>query len=331
VSSANVSGGGTTIYVYNALGALIEKSGYTPTTLIVYDESRHVLGEYSSTGALQTETIWMGDLPVAALQPSGSTVAVYYIHTDHLGIARRITQSTDNALRYLWDEDTFGGVAPNYNPSNLGVFTYNLRFPGQYRLIETGLYSNYFRTYDSSTGRYLESDPIGLRGGINTYGYVNADPIALVDPSGLVRWKGAYNYTSGGLAHLGVRVASTGFTFVLKSDCTDGKMAIVRVDALAGGAGTGLSLFGPYTIGASTVTFQDNLSSLNPNIFEGAFSYSNFGTVFASATAFTLGGALGDGGGLNASTSILDISEGKGSSRLTWARFQNCGCGTNNW
>ncbi len=48
------------------------------------------------------------------------------------------------------------------------------------------LYQNYFRDYDPQTGRYIESDPIGLRGGVNTYGYVMGDPVALVDPLGLL-------------------------------------------------------------------------------------------------------------------------------------------------
>jgi RHS repeat-associated protein len=66
-----------------------------------------------------------------------------------------------------------------------GRFPYNLRFPGQYYQAETGLNQNVNRDYDPLTGKYIESDPTGLDGGINTYTYANANPIALSDMLGL--------------------------------------------------------------------------------------------------------------------------------------------------
>lgn len=73
---------------------------------------------------------------------------------------------------------------PNNNPSGLGAFDFPLRFPGQYFDRETNLGYNYFRDYDFSIGRYVQSDPIGLRGGINTYAYAKANPIFFTDSTG---------------------------------------------------------------------------------------------------------------------------------------------------
>jgi RHS repeat-associated protein len=70
----------------------------------------------------------------------------------------------------------------------LGVtgFELDVRFPGQYLDKETNLFYNYFRDYDPQTGRYVQSDPIGLDGGINPYLYVRANPLSRVDPLGLL-------------------------------------------------------------------------------------------------------------------------------------------------
>ena len=89
---------------------------------------------------------------------------------------------------WRWDSDPFGTTAANEDPdgdSNLVVF--NLRFAGQYFDVETGLYYNYFRDYEPQVGRYVESDPAGLRFSLNTYAYLDASPLDGTDPLGLGR------------------------------------------------------------------------------------------------------------------------------------------------
>ncbi|MDB5840068.1 MAG: putative deoxyribonuclease RhsC, partial [Herminiimonas sp.] len=99
---------------------------------------------------------------------------------------------TNNNLVWRWDNgDPFGVAAPDQNPSGLGVFEYNLRFPGQIAGKETYLVQNGARDYDAMVGRYVQSDPIGLEGGINTYSYVNNQPTRYTDPFGLNPFAGA--------------------------------------------------------------------------------------------------------------------------------------------
>ena len=68
---------------------------------------------------------------------------------------------------------------------NVAKFSYNLRFPGQYFDAETGKHYNYFRDYDPAIGRYIESDPIGLNAGTNTFSYVAGAPLRYSDRLGL--------------------------------------------------------------------------------------------------------------------------------------------------
>ncbi|WP_205836512.1 RHS repeat domain-containing protein [Iodobacter violaceini] len=116
------------------------------------------------------EIIWLGDTPVAVLSTAGASTNISYIWADHLGTPRQITDPASKQTLWRWDGEPFGNSLADEDPSKTGKkFSYNLRFPGQYFDKETGKLYNYFRDYDPATGRYIESDPIGLAGGINTY------------------------------------------------------------------------------------------------------------------------------------------------------------------
>ena len=183
----------TTTYVVNALGQRIKKSGGSAgTVLYLYDEAGHLLGEYSSTGVLVQETIWLGDTPVATIRPKTGGFEFFYVHTDHLNTPRRVSRPLDNQLRWRWDSDPFGTAVPNENPATLGAFKYNLRYPGQYFDVESGLNYNYFRDYDAAIGKYVESDPVGLKAGVNTYAYVENNPIMKTDLLGLTSCDGKW-------------------------------------------------------------------------------------------------------------------------------------------
>lgn len=117
--------------------------------------------------------------------PSDALQGLYYIHTDHLNTPRWATGQT-GTLIWTWDSDAFGNTTPNEDVDNNGTtLTINHRFPGQYYDHESGLHYNWNRYYDPRSGRYVTSDPIGLNGGLNTFGYVYGNPLRFSDSSGL--------------------------------------------------------------------------------------------------------------------------------------------------
>jgi RHS repeat-associated protein len=87
---------------------------------------------------------------------------------------------------WRWDQgEPFGNNPAEENPSGLGAFDLPLRLPGQRYDAETGLHYNYYRDYAPEIGRYIQSDRIGLIGGLNTYIYAY-DPTGQIDPLGLM-------------------------------------------------------------------------------------------------------------------------------------------------
>ena len=124
-------------------------------------------------------------LTITCSAPVATTTQLYFIETDHLNTPRQVSNLAQQAVWRLDIGEPFGDATPNANPSALGAFEFNLRFPGQYRDKETNLNYNYFRDYDPQIGRYVESDPFGLAGGLNTYTYVGGNPLSMTDPRGL--------------------------------------------------------------------------------------------------------------------------------------------------
>ncbi|RZJ56823.1 MAG: hypothetical protein EON49_17115, partial [Acidovorax sp.] len=122
----------------------------------------------------------------------------YAIHSDHLNTPRKLTQA-DGQAAWQWEYSAFGDeqpttaakrftsetTTPTTGNTSVPEVTFNLRYPGQYFDVETKLHYNYFRSYDSRTGRYTQGDPIGLDGGWNRFAYVGSDPLSFVDLMGL--------------------------------------------------------------------------------------------------------------------------------------------------
>ena len=141
-----------------------------------------------------------------------------YIHADHLGTPRQVTDDAQSII-WRWDGTPFGDSAPNNNPDgDSETFVLNLRFPGQYYDAEAGLNYNHFRDYDPSTGRYIESDPIGLAGGINTYVYTEGNPVNKTDVLGF-----ATEMCTRNIKNLPFRVGPLYHQFICVPDGKDGK------------------------------------------------------------------------------------------------------------
>ena len=149
---------------------------------------------------------------------------------------------------------------------------------------------NYFRDYNPETGRYIESDPIGLRGGLNTYGYVGALPLNSSDAFGLLSWGANANTQAqvsimavalGGSAAIGQSISTNGKTCTYVRFCMRfGGGAYIGAGIGAGGGlggtasdpnwsvgvggdvGAGLAAGGQVTVGPSGISASGGRASL---------------------------------------------------------------------
>jgi len=175
------NGGTVGTYVYNAAGQRVGKTATLPVVSsqrFAYDEASQLIGEYGNTSR---DYIWLGNLPVAVVDTQAQTSTISYVTTDGLGTPRSVSDASGNTVWQLpYQANPFG----EQQPASSTGYTFNLRSPGEYYDAESGLDYNIARTREGTTGRFLQSDPIGLVGGMSTYAAVGNNPMSYIDPDG---------------------------------------------------------------------------------------------------------------------------------------------------
>jgi RHS repeat-associated protein len=178
-----------TSYLYNALEQLASRAVSSPltpvgTTHYIYDLDGYLIAEAfgttAATAVLVREYIWLDGMPVMAIDGvNTATPTLLAVHTDHLTRPIRMTNATKTQV---WNAQW---LPHGQAHAITGTATQNLRFPGQYFLIESGLAYNWHRFYDPTTGRYTQPDPLGFVDGPSRYAYAMNSPLMRVDRRGL--------------------------------------------------------------------------------------------------------------------------------------------------
>lgn len=218
---------------YNGLDDRVSVTSGSTTHAFVYDPDGRLIGEYGASGSPIAETIWLspevandnapfggddgigGYAPLAIVTGSGASAALYWVHGNHLGVP-------------LVTTDASGAVATPSGYTPVG-------FPGQTKTL-ADLYYNRYRDYDSSLGRYIQADPIGLAGGENPYVYANNNPLRYMDPSGRCPW-----CVAGAALFIGGAIEGAIIDYLIqkywdKRQCIDNRELLES--ALLGGAGS---------------------------------------------------------------------------------------------
>ncbi|HFF5842629.1 DUF6531 domain-containing protein [Shigella flexneri] len=180
---------GTYRYVYDALGRRTEKQHISPDgkpynrTKFLWDGMR--LAQESrpeGTGSLYIYRDQGSYEPLPRVDKAGKEGPnrILYFHTDVNGAPEEMTDS-DGKIVWETGYQVWGNTIQE---KDHGGVEQNLRYQGQYLDRETGLHYNLHRYYDPDVGRFMVTDPIGLRGGLNLYSYA-PNPLKYADPLGL--------------------------------------------------------------------------------------------------------------------------------------------------
>jgi RHS repeat-associated protein len=223
------------------------------------------------------------DLPLAVAEAA----TLYMVHTDHLGRPTRMTDSTKAtvwAASYkAWGEPTILS----------GTKLLNLRFPGQYFQIETGLAYNWNRHYDTTTGRYTQPDPLRFVDGPAIYTYAGSSPWMRTDRNGL--W--TVQVGLSGSVELGPFTIAGGFGFAVDGH---GNFGGYWVGGGGGGvaAGGSLGIAGGASTGQTICDLGGPFINYGGNIGAGADIGGEYFTGYGQNDQLVQGGGVVVGAGV---------------------------------